>query len=94
MIALTFFSNYQMEDMDGEPIYSGIIQVVKFIYKYICFQNASWIRCFGRLTWPRISELVISSFLSKVCFSKLFKSELQSFSTFYFVHKVLLIERA
>ncbi|KAG4909658.1 hypothetical protein JHK82_055679 [Glycine max] len=23
-------------------------------------------RCFGRLTWPRISELIISSFLSKL----------------------------
>lgn len=48
-------------------MYLGIIQVVKFIYKYLCFQNGSWIRCFGRLTWPRISELIISNFLSKVC---------------------------
>lgn len=57
-----------MEDVDGENIYSGIIQVVKFIYERICFQNVSWNQVFGRLTWTRISDLIISSFLSKVCF--------------------------
>ncbi|XP_015881422.3 centromere/kinetochore protein zw10 homolog isoform X2 [Ziziphus jujuba] len=50
----------------GETIYSGVIQVIRFVYKSICFENGSWIRCFGRLTWPRISELIISNFLSKV----------------------------
>ncbi|KAM1822059.1 hypothetical protein ACFX1X_024509 [Malus domestica] len=56
----------KIEKMDGETIYSGIIQVIKFISNYICLQDESWIRCFGRLTWPRISELIISKFLSKV----------------------------
>ncbi|XP_048435167.1 centromere/kinetochore protein zw10 homolog isoform X4 [Pyrus x bretschneideri] len=56
----------KIEKMDGETIYSGIIQVIKFICNYICLQDESWIRCFGRLTWPRISELIISKFLSKV----------------------------
>ncbi|KAH9793478.1 Centromere/kinetochore protein zw10-like [Citrus sinensis] len=56
----------KIENVDGKTIYSGIIQVVKFIHKRICLQNGSWVRCFGRLTWPRISELIISNFLSKV----------------------------
>jgi centromere/kinetochore protein ZW10 len=56
----------KLEYLDGELLYSGIVQFIKFIYRSICFQNSSWIRTFGRLTWPRISELIISSFLSKV----------------------------
>ncbi|CAL5190270.1 unnamed protein product [Lathyrus oleraceus] len=56
----------KLENLDGELLYSGIVLFIKFIYRSICFQNSSWIRCFGRLTWPRISELIISSFLSKV----------------------------
>lgn len=56
----------KLEYLDGELLYSGIVLFIKFIYKSICFQNSSWIRCFGRLTWPRISELIISNFLSKV----------------------------
>ncbi|KAK7320551.1 hypothetical protein VNO77_30124 [Canavalia gladiata] len=54
------------EYLDGEFLYSGILLFIKFIYRSVCFQNSSWIQCFGRLTWPRISELIISSFLSKV----------------------------
>ncbi|XP_038694205.1 centromere/kinetochore protein zw10 homolog isoform X2 [Tripterygium wilfordii] len=56
----------EIGNVDGDTIYSGIIQIVKFIHKCICFQNGSWVRCFGKLTWPRISELIISHFLSKV----------------------------
>lgn len=63
---LNISNDPKIEKMDGETIYSEIIQVIKFIYKYICFQDGSWTRCFGRLTWPRISELIISNFLSKV----------------------------
>ncbi|ONI18310.1 hypothetical protein PRUPE_3G208500 [Prunus persica] len=59
-------SDPKIEKMDGETIYSGIIQVIKFINNHICLKDVSWIRCFGRLTWPRISELIISNFLSKV----------------------------
>ncbi|XP_062107315.1 centromere/kinetochore protein zw10 homolog isoform X3 [Humulus lupulus] len=51
---------------EGETIYSGIIQTIRFVCKSICFQNGSWIQSFGRLTWPRISNLIISNFLSKV----------------------------
>lgn len=73
IIALTFpFSPMSKVDVDGEIIYSRIIQIINFVCKCICFENPSWIRCFGRLTWPRISELVISNFLSKVCFSEIF----------------------
>ncbi|KAH1062241.1 hypothetical protein GYH30_005313 [Glycine max] len=56
----------KFEYLDGEFLYSGILLFIKFIYRSICFQKSSWMRCFGRLTWPRISELIISSFLSKV----------------------------
>eukprot|EP00257_Ricinus_communis_P021278 XP_015580723.1 centromere/kinetochore protein zw10 homolog [Ricinus communis] len=55
----------KIEVVDGESIYSGVARVVRFIFERICFQNVSWIRCFGRLTWPRISELIIANFLSK-----------------------------
>ncbi|XP_019052742.1 PREDICTED: centromere/kinetochore protein zw10 homolog isoform X3 [Nelumbo nucifera] len=58
-------SNSRVECMDGAAIYSEILQVIKFISKFICFENGQWMRCFGRLTWTRISELVISRFLSK-----------------------------
>ncbi|KAM7492382.1 hypothetical protein LguiA_035303 [Lonicera macranthoides] len=59
-------SDIETETVDGETIYSAIIQVVKFIYNSLCFQNGPWMRCFGRLTWPRMSELIIANFLSKV----------------------------
>ncbi|KAK9155503.1 hypothetical protein Sjap_002983 [Stephania japonica] len=45
--------------------YPGIIHVVKFVYKFICFQNSRWMQCFGRLAWPSTAELIISKFLSK-----------------------------
>lgn len=51
---------------EGKTIYSGIIQIIRFVCKCICFDNGSWIQSFGRLTWPRISDLIISNFLSKV----------------------------
>ncbi|KAM7276813.1 hypothetical protein ACFE04_018679 [Oxalis oulophora] len=59
-------SHCQIDDIDGETMYSGITQIIEFVYKNLCFQNGPWIRCFGKLTWPRISELIISNFLSKV----------------------------
>ncbi|KAH0932588.1 hypothetical protein HID58_009705 [Brassica napus] len=59
-------SDHKTEDVDGEAIYSGILKVVKFICSSLCFGNVTWIHSFGRLTWPRISELIISKFLSKV----------------------------
>ncbi|KAG8387062.1 hypothetical protein BUALT_Bualt03G0214300 [Buddleja alternifolia] len=53
-------------EVDGEIMYSNIVQVVKFINIFLCFHNVSWMHCFGRLTWPRMSDLIISNFLSKV----------------------------
>lgn len=52
--------------LDGEAIYSALTKVVEFIIKSLCFQSESWMHSFGRLTWPRMSDLIISSFLSKV----------------------------
>ncbi|CAN1232713.1 Centromere/kinetochore protein zw10 homolog [Linum perenne] len=59
-------SDPKTEDVDGQRIYSSVLQVVKFISKSICLEKESWVRCFGRLAWPRISELIVSNFLSKV----------------------------
>lgn len=56
----------QRTKMDGEAMYSNIVQILKFINKFLCFQNGSWMRCFGKLTWPRMSDQIISNFLSKV----------------------------
>ncbi|XP_044466366.1 centromere/kinetochore protein zw10 homolog isoform X1 [Mangifera indica] len=56
----------RIESADGKTIYCGIIQVIKFIHKSICFKNGSWVQCLGRLMWPRISEQIISKYLSKV----------------------------
>lgn len=56
----------QVENMDAETIYSGINVVIQFIFNYICFQNSSWMQLFGKLTWPQISELIISNFLAKI----------------------------
>ncbi|KAJ8485475.1 hypothetical protein OPV22_017960 [Ensete ventricosum] len=53
------------EDLDGACLYSRLSQIVKFIYKFICFENALWMQCFGRLTWPRMADLIITHFLSK-----------------------------
>ncbi|GMJ00657.1 MAG2 interacting protein 1 [Hibiscus trionum] len=58
--------DHNVVDVDGDAIYARVIQVIKFIFKHLCFENGSWIRSFGRLTWPRISDLIISKFLSKV----------------------------
>ncbi|PIA36164.1 hypothetical protein AQUCO_03400224v1 [Aquilegia coerulea] len=51
--------------VDIPSIYSNIIQVIKFAYIFLCLKNDRWMRCFGRLSWPRISELIIVHFLSK-----------------------------
>ncbi|KAG9455109.1 hypothetical protein H6P81_008013 [Aristolochia fimbriata] len=58
-------SDSQSENIDDGTIYSKLIQVIKFTHKSVCLQNTKWTRCFGRLAWSRISELVISNFLSK-----------------------------
>ncbi|XP_043718741.1 centromere/kinetochore protein zw10 homolog isoform X2 [Telopea speciosissima] len=65
ILNLVLSSDSKVECRDCATIYSDITRVIKFIYKSICFENDRWMACFGRLTWPRISELVISSFLSQ-----------------------------
>ncbi|GER53973.1 centromere/kinetochore protein [Striga asiatica] len=52
--------------VNGEIMYSSILQIVEFVNKFLVFQNSSWMCCFGRLTWPRMSDMIISNFLSKV----------------------------
>lgn len=52
--------------VDGKIMYSNIVQTIAFISKFLCFNNGSWMSCFGRLTWPRMSDMIISNFLAKV----------------------------
>ncbi|KAH6785262.1 hypothetical protein C2S51_037717 [Perilla frutescens var. frutescens] len=52
--------------VDGQIMYSNIVQIIEFISKFLCFNNASWMCCFGRLTWARMSDMIISNFLAKV----------------------------
>ncbi|KAJ0463860.1 putative RZZ complex, subunit Zw10 protein [Helianthus annuus] len=66
VLRITPLTGTQVENMDAEIIYSGISIVIQFIFNYICFQNTSWMQLFGRLTWPHMSELIISNFLSKI----------------------------
>ncbi|KAK1439798.1 hypothetical protein QVD17_05619 [Tagetes erecta] len=66
VLRITPLSGTQVENKDAENIYSGINVVIQFIFNYICFQNSSWMQLFGRLTWPHMSELIISNFLSKI----------------------------
>ncbi|KAL3502506.1 hypothetical protein ACH5RR_036955 [Cinchona calisaya] len=54
------------DSLGGETIYSALVQIVEFINKSLCFQCGLWMRCFGRLMWPRMSEMIISKFLAKV----------------------------
>ncbi|KAH0755015.1 hypothetical protein KY290_025285 [Solanum tuberosum] len=51
--------------IDGGSMYSVLIDVVKFITESLCFENSTWMLCFGKLTWPRMSDLIVSNFLSK-----------------------------
>ncbi|XP_051180850.1 centromere/kinetochore protein zw10 homolog [Lolium perenne] len=50
---------------DGSELYSRIIEVIKFVRKFICVENITWIQSFAKLTWSRISDLLITHFLSK-----------------------------
>uniref|UniRef100_A0A0R0EJD4 Uncharacterized protein n=3 Tax=Glycine subgen. Soja TaxID=1462606 RepID=A0A0R0EJD4_SOYBN len=51
------------EENDREPLVYGLLRKE---WSQCFEEKSSWMRCFGRLTWPRISELIISSFLSKL----------------------------
>lgn len=54
------------EEAAAVNIYGKIIQVLKFIHKNVCLEKGCWMLSLGRLTWPRISDLIISNILSKV----------------------------
>ncbi|TVU24708.1 hypothetical protein EJB05_27161, partial [Eragrostis curvula] len=58
-------SEEQKDDKDGSYLYSRIIGIIKFVCKFICVENTKWMQSFAKLTWPRISDLVITHFLSK-----------------------------
>ncbi|KAK6918801.1 RZZ complex, subunit Zw10, partial [Dillenia turbinata] len=66
LFTITSRNRILIENVDGEAIYSAIVQIIAFVYKYIFFQNGQYIRSFGRLTWPRMSDLIVANFLSKV----------------------------
>ncbi|CAA6670542.1 unnamed protein product [Spirodela intermedia] len=60
------FKTPHIEELSWDSDERLLLQVIKFIHKYVLFQDAKWTLCFSRLTWSRISELVITFFLSKV----------------------------
>ncbi|KAG6404793.1 hypothetical protein SASPL_132369 [Salvia splendens] len=55
----------QGNKVDGKLMYSNIVKIINFFSKYLCFNDGSWMRCFGQLTWPRMSDMIISNFLVK-----------------------------
>ncbi|CAO2149162.1 unnamed protein product, partial [Urochloa humidicola] len=65
-VVLSVVPSEELKDnKDGSNLYSRIIDVIKFVCKFICMENSKWIQSFAKLTWPRISDLVITHFLSK-----------------------------
>ncbi|KAK4492826.1 hypothetical protein RD792_000151 [Penstemon davidsonii] len=58
--------DHESNKVDGETMYFNIVRIVEFVNKFLCFHNGSWMHSFGRLTWPRMSDQIISNFLSKV----------------------------
>ncbi|EEC68324.1 hypothetical protein OsI_36420 [Oryza sativa Indica Group] len=50
---------------DGSALYSRIIDIIKFVCETICGENITWMQSFSKLTWSRISDLVIKHFISK-----------------------------
>ncbi|KAL6842917.1 hypothetical protein ACP4OV_027230 [Aristida adscensionis] len=58
-------SDEQKENRDGSNLYSRIIDIIKFACEFICVENNKWMQSFAKLTWLRISDLVITHFLSK-----------------------------
>ncbi|KAJ3693318.1 hypothetical protein LUZ60_008798 [Juncus effusus] len=50
---------------DGSVLYSRVIEILKFVRKYICLDKDTRMRFFAKLTWSKLSDLIISNFLSK-----------------------------
>lgn len=65
VLTIVSSTNDMSDSLDGETVYSALVQIVMFINKSFCFQNGLWMRRFGRLTWPRMSDMIISKFLAK-----------------------------
>lgn len=59
-------SSDHMIEQDVGTVYSELIKVVQFVYGSVCYQRSDWMQSFGRLTWPRMSQLIITNILSKV----------------------------
>ncbi|XP_062181923.1 centromere/kinetochore protein zw10 homolog [Phragmites australis] len=55
----------QKDNKDGSNLYSRIIDIIKFVCKFICMENSKWVQSFAKLTWLSISDLVITHFLCK-----------------------------
>ncbi|CAN6381456.1 unnamed protein product [Urochloa humidicola] len=65
-VVLSVVPSEELKDnKDGSNLYSRIIDVINFVCKFICMENSKWVQSFAKLTWPRISDLVITHFLSK-----------------------------
>ncbi|KAK3120348.1 hypothetical protein QOZ80_9AG0686180 [Eleusine coracana subsp. coracana] len=62
---LSIVASEEKDDKDGSNLYSRIIDIIKFACKCICMENSKWMQSFAKLTWSRISDLVIAHFLSK-----------------------------
>ncbi|KAI4384943.1 hypothetical protein MLD38_003027 [Melastoma candidum] len=58
-------SRQEIRCADDKQIFLDIVNVIKFICQYVCFNNVSWIQSFGRLSWSRMSELIITNVLTK-----------------------------
>lgn len=67
VLSWALLSDIQMQSEGVAPgaLYPKLLQVLKFVYQNICFENGSWMNLFGRLTWPRLSEAVITNCLAK-----------------------------
>ena len=83
------------KDKDGSNLYSRIIDVIKFACKFICVENSKSVQSFAKLTWPRISDLVITHFLSKVWFFLIYQrngtQELLDFLWFFSWEALLVL---
>lgn len=65
VLSWALLSDIQSEGVAPGALYPKLLQVLKFVYRNICFENGSWMNLFGRLTWPRLSEAVITNCLAK-----------------------------
>nr|ACN40203.1 unknown [Picea sitchensis] len=65
VLSWALLSDTQSEGVAPGTLYPKLLQVLKLVYQHICFENRSWMNLFGKLTWPRLSEAVITNCLAK-----------------------------